>query len=103
MENVKPTDIKEIAKALKEAGFEVQYYPDKREIWVRGDLEEITVHTVTKIVIRKNDAKVVYDEFAGYSFVTILSNNGEESFVLGDVLSTFAQYKDSYLKLRDKY
>lgn len=93
-----------VVEVLEDAGFEVEYFPEKGEVRVKGDVKEVFFFGVQELVITNGKKNISYTRYDGDNFIEIYGDNEEEgedvepeTVYLGRDLEVTVRYTDGYL------
>jgi hypothetical protein len=102
-ENVAYTDgFDEVVDAIRNAGFGVEFYPEKREIRIKGEVESVSsfIDPRVRVVLSSGGSELVlYRNGKEYRLKLIIGYNDVE-FVIGGVGQTGVELDDQYLIIR---
>jgi predicted N-acetyltransferase YhbS len=102
-ENVVYTDgFDEVVGAIRSAGFGVEFYPEKREIRVKGEIRSVFsfVDPRVRVVLSSGDSELVlYMDGKDYRLKLMIGYNDVE-FVIGEVGQTRVEVDGQHLIIR---
>jgi hypothetical protein len=94
-------EVEKLVSTLKKYGFEVSYNLEAKEILIKGEIERVDLKGYPMMTLMNERSRVSYDDYAGYSMVSIIVSDKEEiTFVLGKSEDITAIYQYPYLKIR---
>jgi hypothetical protein len=97
-----PERINEMINKVKEAGFEVEHYPKKREIRIKGEIERVITfgHPRPLIRLRKGESLLAYEKDVREHHIVVIKGDETTHYKIGEGEEVSVRVEYPYLIIR---